>query len=112
MVMDFEELVALCDMELKHREYRSDYYVRMVEQWDSLRQWMRKNSLSEFNEEIGKRYCDESFGTHLMPHRPPVSFSEKLRAIRMLISYQKNGDFEFRCPSVEYVFEGDIGRGL
>lgn len=110
MVIDFEELVALCDMELKHREYRTDYYARMVEQWDILRQWMKKNGLSQFDEEIGKKYCDESFGTHLMPHRPPVAFREKLRAVRMLISYQKNGDFEFRCPSVEYVFEGDIGQ--
>jgi integrase len=28
----------------------------------------------------------------------------------MLISYQKNGDFEFRCPSVEYVFRGLVGE--
>lgn len=110
MVIDFEELVALCDMELKHKEYRTDYYARMVEQWDILRQWMKKNGLSQFDEEIWKKYCDESFGTHLMPHRPPVAFREKLRAVRMLISYQKNGDSEFRCPSVEYVFEGDIGQ--
>ena len=28
----------------------------------------------------------------------------------MLISYQKCGEFEFRTPSVEYTFEGDMGR--
>ena len=26
-----------------------------------------------------------------------------------MISYQRNGDFEFRCPSVEYTFHGEIG---
>lgn len=45
-----------------------------------------------------------------MPRRSPAKFREKLRAIRMLISYQKNGDFEFRCPSVEYIFTGVVGE--
>ena len=27
MVTNFEELVALCDEELQHREYESNYYV-------------------------------------------------------------------------------------
>lgn len=109
MVTDFEELVFLCDEELRHREYESNYYVRITQQWSALREWLNSQGISEFNEAVGKRYCDEMFGTHLMPKRSPAHFSEKLRAIRMLISYQSNGDFEFRCPSVEYVFDGDIG---
>ena len=110
MVTDFEELVALCDEELRHREYESNYYVRITDQWDCLRKWLSKKKISEFNEEIGNCYCDEMFGTHLMPRRSPAKFREKLRAIRMLISYQKNGDFEFRCPSVEYIFAGVVGE--
>lgn len=110
MVTDFEELVALCDEELKHREYESKYYLRITSQWDALREWLKNKEISEFSEEIGNRYCDEMFGTHLMPRRSPASFREKLRAVRMLISYQRNGDFEFRCPSVKYVFEGSIGE--
>lgn len=109
MVTDFEELVALCDEELQHREYQSNYYARITEQWDALRKWLKCKKISEFNEDIGKWYCDEVFGTHLMPKHAPARFREKLRAIRMLVSYQRNGDFEFRCPSVEYIFEGDIG---
>lgn len=27
-----------------------------------------------------------------------------------MISYQKKGDFEFRCPSVEYIFTGVVGE--
>lgn len=110
MVTEFEELVTLCDEELRHREYKSKYYFRITEQWDRLRKWLSENGITEFNEEIGNRYCDEMFGTHLMPRRSPAGFREKLRAVRMLISYQKNGDFEFRCPSVEYIFSGVAGE--
>lgn len=109
MVTNFEELVFLCDEELRHREYESNYYVRITQQWNVLREWLNSQGISEFNEVVGKRYCDEMFGTHVMPKRSTSYFREKFRAIRMLISYQSNGDFEFRCPSVEYVFEGDIG---
>lgn len=109
MVTDFNELVALCDEELRQREYENKYYERIKQNWNVLSSWMEKNNYNEFNEDIGKKYCDEMFGTHLMPKRAPVKLREKMRSVRMLISYQKNGDFEFRCPSVEYVFEGIIG---
>ena len=110
MVTDFEELVTLCDEELRHREYESKYYFRIKEQWDCLRKWLSEKEVAEFNEKIGNLYCDEKFGTHLMPRCAPDRFREKLRAVRMLISYQKNGDFEFRCPRVEYVFSGIVGE--
>ncbi len=109
MVTDFEELVALCDEELRHREYHTGYYERIIVSWNNLRLWMENHQLSSFSEEVGNRYCDEILGTHLMPRNAPAKIQEKIRAVRMLISYQKNGDFEFRCPSVEYIFEGEIG---
>jgi len=110
MVTNFEKLVSLCDEELRHREYESKYYFRIIEQWNSLRKWLETKGIEEFSEDIGNQYCDEVFGTHLMPKRPPACFREKLRAIRMLISYQKNGDFEFRCPCIEYTFSGIEGE--
>lgn len=109
MVTDFEELVSLCDEELRSREYQTKYYERITASWHNLRLWMQTQHMKSFSEALGNRYCDETFGTHLMPRRSPASFREKMRAVRMLISYQKNGDFEFRCPSVEYIFEGEIG---
>lgn len=109
MVTNFEELVALCDEELRHREYESNYYVRITAQWNALREWLKNKDISEFSEAIGNQYCDEMFGTHLMPKCASTHFREKLRAIRMLISYQQKGDFEFRCPSIEYTFDGAIG---
>lgn len=109
MVTNFEELVSLCDEELRHREYELNYYSRITDQWNKLREWLHSKGIEDFSEEIGDRYCDEVFGTHLMPRRSPASFREKLRAIRLLISYQKSGDFEFRCPRVEYTFSGEAG---
>lgn len=109
MVTDFEKLVSLCDEELRNREYNTKYYARITQQWSCLQKWLENKGITEFNEEVGNNYCDDVFGTHLMPKRAKASFREKLRAIRMLISYQKNGDFEFRCPSVEYVFDGELG---
>lgn len=56
MVTDFEELVALCDEELRHRKYESKYYVRITEQWDCLRKRLNEKNISEFNQEIEFRY--------------------------------------------------------
>lgn len=109
MVTNFEELISLCDEELRHREYGLDYYARITNEWDSLRNWMFSNGISEFNKEAGNRYCCEMFGTHLTPAKAPASLREKIRAVRMLISYQEKGDFEFRCPRVEHIFSGEIG---
>lgn len=110
MVTDFEKLVHLCDEELRHREYVSDYYDRISGYWDSLRKWMAEKGMADFNEDIGRQYCDEILGTHLLPRKAPARFREHLRSVRMLISYQKNGDFEFRSPGVEYIFDGEVGR--
>lgn len=104
MEKDFGRLVALCDEELRHREYDYNHYVRITEQWALLQKWLQKKGISEFSEETGNSYCDEVLGAHLMPRRAPEKFRKRLRAIRMLISYQSNGDFEFRCPRIEYTF--------
>ena len=109
MVTDFEKLVSLCDEELKLREYGSKLYRHYLANWNELRIWMNANNLTEFSEEIGNRYCDEKLGTHLMPHRPPIGLRLKIRSVRMLVSYQKGGDFEFRSPSIIYKFEGKFG---
>ena len=110
MVTNFEELISLCDEELKSRDYLPSYYFEIKAQWDKVREWLKTNNISDFSEEIANRYCDEVFGTHLMPRKPPAGFRKKLRAVRMLISYQTTGDFEFRCPRVEYIFSGVVGE--
>lgn len=110
MVTNIEKLVALCDEELRHREYEPRYYAKITRQWDCLREWLKEKGTPEFSEIVGNNYCDEVFGTHLMPRRAPKKLREKLRAVRMLVSYQRDGDFESRCPSVEYTFFGTAGE--
>lgn len=110
MVMNFEKLVSLCEEEIRHREYHSPYYERLCSHWDELRSWMQANELDEFSEEVGNKYLEETYGMHLLPPRTKNATREAFRAVRMLISYQKCGEFEFRCPSVEYTFDGPIGQ--
>lgn len=109
MVMDFNELRNLCHEELVLREYEDKYRERLESVWDDVWDWLQEQGITEFAEEIGNRYCEERFGTHLMPHRPPVRLREKIRAVRMLICYQKSGTFEFRSPNTEYIFTGCTG---
>ena len=110
MVEDFETLVTLCDEELRHREYLGSYYARLIAHWDKLRTWMKGKEFKEFSEEVGDKYLESVYGTHLLPPRSPMIIREGFRAIRMLISYQKCGEFEFRSPSVEYTFDGAVGK--
>ena len=110
MVEDFETLVTLCDEELRHREYLGSYYARLIAHWDKLRTWMKGKECKEFSEEVGDKYLESFYGTHLLPPRSPMIIREGFRAIRMLISYQKCGEFEFRSPSVEYTFDGAVGK--
>lgn len=110
MVRNFEALVSLCDEELRHREYAGHYYDRLTSLWNELRLWLSEHDITEFSEEVGNRYLEEVYGTHLLPKKSSAKIREGFRAIRMLISYQKYGEFEFRCPSVEYKFDGKIGK--
>ena len=110
MVRNFETLVSLCDEELRHREYLGSYYARIVSYWEKLRKWLAEQYITEFSEEVGNKYLEDVYGTHMLPKKSPVKIREGFRAVRMLISYQKCGEFEFRCPLVEYTFDGNICR--
>lgn len=112
MVTNLKELVNLCEEELTSREYAYYHHNRISHEWANLSHWMAEHEYSDFNEKIGFKYCDEIFGTHILNSLIKKNDRIKLRAIRMLISYQKNGDFEFRTPSVEKYFVGTTGRDM
>lgn len=57
MVTNFEELVSLCDEEIRHREYCPSHYGQITKNWNKLRLWMDNQDLTEFNEQIGYKYC-------------------------------------------------------
>lgn len=112
MVMDLKKLVALCEDELISREYASMHYHRIKTEWDRLCQWMEEHQYTDFSEPIGFAYCDEVFGDHILTENISKKNQIRLRAVRMLISYQKDGDFEFRTPKIERIFSGGIGETM
>ncbi|MCM3363963.1 tyrosine-type recombinase/integrase [Niallia sp. Sow4_A1] len=108
--MDFKKLVSLCQDELISREYGGMHYLKIKTEWDRLQQWMKEHQHTDFSESIGFAYCDEVFGDHILTKIVNKKDRVRLRAVRMLISYQKDGDFEFRTPRVERIFDGEIGK--
>jgi site-specific recombinase XerD len=59
---------------------------------------------------VGSQYCFEVIGSDLLSDIDKRD-QLKLRSIRMLISYQQDGCFEFRIPSVvPRVFQGETGK--
>ena len=110
MTTDFTTLLRLCDDEIHQREYNKDYYREIKNSWDALSEWMRSKNYTEFNQEVGYAYCNEAFGGHLLQKGMGRKSQIKLRAIRMLISYQKNGFFEYRTPRIERNFSGSMGE--
>ena len=112
MVTNFKKLVVLCEDKLIDREYASMHYWKIKTEWDRLNQWMEEHQYTDFSESIGFAYCDEVFGDHILTEKISIKDQIRLRAVRMLTSYQKDGDFEFRTPRVERIFSGDIGETI
>lgn len=112
METNLELLIQLCNQELLDLEYCQQHLKKLQDAWGELSLWMNEHQYCAFTEQIGYKYCDERFGGHIISRVTPISVSDqvKLRAIRMLTSYQKSGVFEFRTPSKEKKFEGITGE--
>lgn len=110
MITNVNQLIELCTAELYDRQYRASHLDQIKAHWKKFSDWMENQQFNLFSEELAKQYCDQMIGTHLLV--PNMSLQDKilLRSIRLLISYQKDGEFEFRSPRVEYKFEGKTGR--
>lgn len=109
MITDVNELILKCTAELEDREYRKCYAQQLKEHWHTFAVWTADNSIVSFDEKTADAYCDLRIGTHLIV--PDMNTQDRilLRAMRMLVSFQKDGEFEFRSPSREYLFTGDTG---
>lgn len=110
MVTDINKLISLCSAELSDRQYRTDYVKEIESHWSALKRWMHDNSIEGFSEKTANQYCDTYIGTHLLVKNMNAKDIRHLRAIRMLVSYQINGEFEFRSPRKEYIFTGETGH--
>ena len=109
MITDVNELIRLCLNELVDRQYKPDYVRLLTEHWESLSQWMEVNSLTVFSAMVADRYCDLFIGSHILTDGMDLKAKRHLRAVRMLVSYQKDGEFEFRSPRREFDFSGKTG---
>lgn len=110
MITDLTELIQLCKDELHDREYHAHHASILTSEWNAISCWIEKHEIQEFNRETAFSYCDEMIGSHILTGEMSGKQKKRLRAIRMLLSYQETGDFEFRTPSVEYTFPGDTGE--
>ena len=109
MITDLTELIQLCKDELHDREYHAHHASILTSEWNAISCWLEEHEIQEFNRETAFSYCDEMIGSHILTGEMSGRQKKRLRAIRMLLSYQETGDFEFRTPSVEYTFPGDTG---
>lgn len=112
MITDVKILIELCSNELNDRGYKKHYADFYKNHWNELVDWMKSKEISVFSEEIANRYLEETIGTHLLKNGMARKDIRHLRAIRMLISYQKEGDFEFRSPRSEYIFRSEIKKQI
>ena len=110
MITNLTELIRLCKDEVHDREYHAHHANALTSEWDAISQWFDDNDIREFNRDTAFSYCDEVIGSHIIVEGMTIKQKKSLRAIRMLLSYQESGDFEFRTPRVEYSFSGNTGE--
>ena len=109
MITDLNELIRLCKDELHDREYHAHHASILTSEWEAVSQWFQKCGIHLFDRSSAFAYCDEVIGSHIITDGMSFSQKKRLRAVRMLLSYQETGDFEFRSPRVEYVFTENTG---
>lgn len=109
MVTEIQTLINLCDQELNDREYTLSLHRKISKTWLALMNWMIEKKYNQFTMDVGYEYCDFHFGGHDLTNPIKQQYRTGLRAIRMLISYQKDGEFEFRTPSIVREFSGITG---
>src|SRR5699024_973167 len=96
MITDIQQLINACEQELHDREYHAHHADFITNEWKGISQWCQKKNYTEFSQDIGFQYCDEMIGAHIITKGMTHKQKLQLRAARMLVSYQKDGDFEFQ----------------
>lgn len=109
MIKNLPELIKQCSQELHDREYLPSYADQLTCEWNAFLRWCNDNSILEFTPEAAYQYCDLFIGGHVRFEGITDKQRIRLRAIRMLVSYQQKGDFEFRSPKIERIFNGEAG---
>jgi len=111
MITQIGELISCCDQEITMREYCSQHQKIIRKGWEEFKRWTEIRGYDEFSENIVKDYCEEIISARKYSD---LMYREKthLRSVRMLLSYQKDGDFEFRIPIRQRTLRGSTGEAM
>ena len=111
MITQIDELIYYCDQEITMREYCSVHRGIIKKGWEEFRSWMDERGYDDLDEEIADLYCNEVIGAQSYSDLPD-KVKKRLRSVRMLVSYQKDGDFEYRISTMQRVFHGSTGKAM
>ena len=109
VAMNVDELIQVCSAELTDRGYAPRYQRFMHNAWLSVSEWCRANDVAVFTEVEYPRYVEDTVD----PARvriPSSKHYQRLRAARMLVSYQQNGDFELYRAKPKAVFSDPLAK--
>lgn len=111
--MDQETIKDLVNQfydELNQRNYGQNVKWGYYKVCREILEWCNKHHIEFFDEKTGNQFCDEIIGGHLSKAGSSYYYRRTLRVMRMLVSLQQSGDFEFRSPRVEYIFKTELGE--
>lgn len=98
--------------ELDQRGYGQNVKSKYHKVCIQILEWCDANNTVYFDEKCGNRFCDETVGGHISKAGSHWQYKQTLRVMRMLVTLQRDGDFEFRSPGAEYVFQTPLGNEL
>lgn len=99
-----KDLVTEFYDELDQRNYGQNVIWAYHKISQQILEWCNNNHIVSIDEKTGNRFCDETIGGHLSKAGSTYHYRYTLRVMRMLISLQRDGDFEFRAPRTEFKF--------
>jgi len=111
MITRIDKLISCCDQEITMREYCGHHQKIIRQGWEELKGWMEARGFDELNGALADQYCSEIIGARSYADLKNKD-KKRLRSVRMLISYQKDGDFEFRIPTKQRAFRGSTGEAM
>jgi len=107
--IEIKDLVNEFYDELNQRNYGYNVKCGYHKVCRQILEWCTVNHIVHFDEKTGNQFCDETIGGHLSKAGSSYYYRRTLRVMRMLVSLQRNGDFEFRTPRIEYKFYTMLG---
>lgn len=101
-----EALLSRFYSELEERGYAKSSYYMYRAAGARLIKWCDRNSITEYDEDVGKRFC-EYVDVFYKGKRNDKWGQQNIRFVRLLNSLQKGDDFEYRKPNLPYYFRDE-----